>query len=389
MDYESLKKEVYEKYVEIFPDIWGLNQWLYHNPELPRQEHEAVKKLGAFLETHGFTVHYNAAGLNTGFMARFVSGEGGPKIGFLAEYDALPEVGHGCGHNLIAASCLGAAVALAKTLQKPAEIIVMGTPDEEYDGGKIEMAEQDLFSELDLALQLHPSIDTTFAGGSSVPHQTMVISYKGSSAHTAVNPSEGVNALNGVLIAFAGLYSMQQYLKPGTRIPATITHGGGAPNAVPQFAQFRIHITTEDPDYLKEVSGKVENCANAGGLATGAEVNIWKGSPYKKLNSNPVLTKVLAETLEQNGYQLSESPENMAATDVGNVSWECPSTMAYVSLGLEEDAVMHSKEFAAATISEKGEAFLNNAVKVMSELTLKAIYEPALLKKAKEAFLSN
>jgi len=385
MDYENLKKEVYEKYVEIFPDIWEINRWLYNNPELPRQEHEATKKLGEFLEAQGFTVQYNAAGLNTAFIARYTTGEGGPKIGFLAEYDALPEVGHGCGHNLIAASCIGAAVSLARVIKEPAEIIVLGTPDEEYDGGKIEMAAQGLFSDLDLAIQLHPSIDTTFAGGSSVPHQTMVVSYKGSAAHTAVNPSEGVNALNGVLIAFGGLYAMQQYLKPGTRIPATITHGGGAPNAVPQFAQFRIHITTEDPDYLKEVSGKVENCANAGGLATGAEVDIWKGSPYKKLKSNPVLTGILSEDLEQAGYHLNDAPENMAATDVGNVSWECPTTMAYVSLGLEK-TVMHSKEFAAATVSEKGESFLNNAVQVMTSLILKVILEPELLKKAKDAF---
>ncbi len=237
----------------------------------------------------------------------------------------------------------------------------------------------------DFSRQIHASTDRNEAGGSSTPHQTMVISFHGKPAHTAANPSEGVNALNAVIITFVGLNAMQQYLKPGTRMPATVTHGGGAPNAVPHFAQMRIHVTTLEPDYLLEVVEKIENCAKAGGLATGARVDIWKGPIYKKLYPNKILTEALEENMRALGRKLQDPQPATAATDVGNVSWECPTTMAYISLNLPGIA-LHTKEVAEATVGEKGEKALMDSIKAMAGTVIDIITNPKLLAEMKNEF---
>ncbi|ACB86224.1 amidohydrolase [Natranaerobius thermophilus] len=384
---DKLKDKLYQRIDDNFSELQEMSKWLYDNPELPMQEYKSVERLIEYLEKYGFEVETKIANLDTSFIARYKIGEGGPKIGFLAEYDALPEVGHGCGHNLIAASCVGSAVNLAKTLEPdtPAEIIVFGTPDEEYDGGKIFMAEEGAFQGIDAALQIHPSPVRNDVGGSSTPHQTMVIDFHGKSAHTAFNPTEGINALNAVHITFAGLHAMHQYLKRGTRIPATITNGGGAPNTVPDFAQMRVHVTTIESDYLEEVVQKIENCAQAGALATGARAEINKGPAYKKLFSNGVLTKQMEKNLKEMGYDLAEPPEAPYATDVGNVSWECPTTMGHLSLQIP-DVAMHTKKMASTTVSEQGEKTLRDSVKAMASTALDMITDNELLEQAKQEF---
>jgi amidohydrolase len=385
MSRESLKEEVARKVEELFPEISSLSCWLYENPELPRAEYQAVEKITGYLAEKGFQIESGVAGLETAFVARCKIGEGGPRIGFLAEYDALPEVGHGCGHNFIAASCVGAAAALAQTIRDPAEIIVFGTPDEEYDGGKIIMAEAGVFRGTDAAMQIHVLPGTSYLGGSSTPHQTMVISFHGKPAHTAFNPTEGISALNAVLITFIGLNAMQQYLKPGTRIPATVTDGGGAPNIVPEFAQMRIHVTTLEPDYLTEVVNRIEDCARAGALATGARVDIWKGPVYRKLYCSNELTRTLKRNLEGFGFSFEDPPEASFATDVGNVSWECPTTLGFLSME-SPDLPLHTKELAARTVSERGREILENVVKGMAATAVDLITDAGLLARIRQGY---
>lgn len=382
---EENKRRLFSIIDQLQDELEGLSHWLYENPELPKEEFQAVERLTHYLQGKGFLIEKGVGGLETAFIATYRTGEGGPQIGFLAEYDGLPKVGHGCGHNIIGSSCVGAAVALSRFLQRPAELKVMGTPDEEYDGGKAVMAAAHLFSDLDMAIQIHPTSQENSVGGSSTPHQTMVMSFHGQSAHTAGNPTQGINALNGVLITFAGLHAMQQYLRPGARIPATITDGGGAPNAVPDFAQMRVHVTAAEADYLLEVVEAVENCARAGALATGARLDIWKGPIYRALYSNPTLTQLLGDHLTGLGYQLLPPPPATSATDVGNVSWECPTTYAHLSLDIPGTPA-HSREFAVATIRETGRRVLMDSVKSMAATALDVIEKPEVLKKMKEEY---
>jgi amidohydrolase len=379
------KRRVFKQIDQMFSEIKSLSEWLYNNPELPKEEYKSCAKMIEYLSGKGFEIERNVAGLETAFIARYKIGGGGPKIGFLAEYDALPEVGHGCGHNIIAASCAGAAVALSTVLDIPSEIIVFGTPDEEYDGGKIIMAEAGVFKDLDAAIQIHPEPNANYAGGSSTPHQTMVISFHGKAAHTAANPHEGVNALNAVIVTFVGMHAMQQYLKPGSRMPATITHGGGAPNAVPKFAQMRVHVTTLEPDYLHELVSKIENCAKAGEMATGARADIWKGPVYRKLYSSSPLARVCSENLEITGRKLQDPPEPKSASDMGNVSWECPTVYGHISLDVP-GIPRHSKEFADATMTEKGFKALLDATKVLAGATVDMLENPEILEEMKKEY---
>ncbi len=374
----SGKNRLMKEVDAISREIREIAKWLYLNPETPREERKAVEYLTAYLHKNGFEIERNTAGLETAFIARYKKYSGGPRVGFLAEYDALPGVGHGCGHNLIAASCIGGAVALAKVLDGPGEIIVFGTPDEEYDGGKILMAQAGVFKGLNAAMQIHFWNTKGFIGTSSSPHQTMVISFKGKASHSAATSSEGINALNAVLISFAGLHALQQNLRPGTKLPATITHGGGSPNAVPEFAQFRIHVTTVEADYLPKVVEKVKNCARAGALATGAEVDIWEGPVYKSLPYNKPLANVLRRQIEELGYELEDAHGLQAATDVGNVGWECPTVFGLMDLGT--NALLHSREFADATVGEQGKKGVIDAVKAMAFSALEIIEDEELCK---------
>lgn len=385
MDNVPDKQRVQDEVIRILPEVQDLSNWLYNNPETPMNEYRAVERITGYLKKEGFEVKVGIAGLETAFIARYRIGEGGPRIGFLAEYDALPEVGHACGHNIIAASCVGAATVLARMLEAPAEIIVFGTPDEEYDGGKIIMAEAGVFSGLDIAMQIHPYPSGSYISTYSTPHRTMVMSFKGKAAHTANNPTEGVNALNAVLVTFAGLNALQQYLKPGSRMPATITHGGGAPNAVPEFAQMRVHITALEPDYLLQLVEKVENCAKAGGLATGAEVDIKKGPIYKRMYPNRVLLGIMEQKMKDFEVEFNGYRDSNAATDVGNVSWECPTVLGFISLGIPEHP-LHSKEFASATVSKKGKKALENAIAIMAGTALEIIGSPEAFKECKDEF---
>lgn len=362
------------------PSLLELARELYDDPETPAEEHRSAARVAALLRSRDFSVETAVAGLPTAFIARRDGARPGPAVTFLCEYDALPGVGHGCGHNLIAASTAGAAVALAELLEAeglPGTVMVHGTPDEEYDGGKILMADAGLFDGVDAAMQIHPSNGGNFLGGSSTPHQTMVITFRGRAAHTAWEPERGINALSATLITFVGLNALQPHLRPGTRIPATITDGGGAPNAVPERSAFRIHITTLDWDYLGEVSEKVRNCARAGALASGAGLEIQQGPPYMPTYSSGPLTEALGLSLGALGMEMEPRPPAQAATDVGNVSHRCPTVWCSMSLTGPETA-MHSREFAAATVADGAWNWIERAASAMALTGLRVMTDPEL-----------
>ncbi|MDP2872461.1 MAG: M20 family metallopeptidase [Bacillota bacterium] len=381
MDTGPYRARIVEQITALRPELAALVRELHDDPEPPAAEHRSAARVAALLAAHSFSVETGVADLPTAFVARRHGGRRpGPTVTFLCEYDALPGVGHGCGHNLIAASTTGAAIALAKVLDLaglPGTVLVHGTPDEEYDGGKILMAEAGLFDGIDAAMQIHPSNGGNFLGGSSTPHQTMVVTFRGRAAHTAWEPERGINALSATLITFVGLNALQPHLRAGTRIPATITDGGGAPNAVPERSAFRIHITTLDWDYLAEVSERVRNCARAGALASGAGLEIQQGPPYMPTCSNGPLTAALGESLGALGVDMEPRPPAQAATDVGNVSHRCPTVWCSMRLTGPE-AAMHSREFAAATVTDGAWPWLEPASAAMALTGLRVLADPAL-----------
>lgn len=385
-DLPTLKQRACAAVDELADELFGLARRMYAEPELSGAESRASAWLADLLEAHGFTVQRAVAGLPTAFRADW--GNGGPALGFLAEYDALPVVGHGCGHNIIGTSCAGAAIAVARALQGsglPARAVVMGCPDEELNGGKVPMVKHGAFAGLDACMQVHPSTATRLWAPTPAA-LSMLATFNGKAAHTASVPWLGVNALNAAVLCINALGLLKQHMTEDVRIPATITDGGGVPNVVSERAEVRIHITVRDPVYLHTVIEQVMNCARGAALATGATVEFWQSPVYLPHRPNGPLGELLAGSLRDLG--LTVSPPLLAArasTDVGNVSQEIPTACALLSIA-PPSVKGHTHEMAAATVTAEGRQALLDAAKAMAMTALAVYQNPALLEHMRRDF---
>ncbi len=357
-----------EEIKAIKEEMLHYSNWLYENPELPRQEFNSARELCLWLEKHNFEVTREVAGMPTAFTAVYEQEKGGPQVGFLAEYDALPVIGHGCGHNIIASSSVGAGIALASRLKQtktPGKVIVYGCPDEEYDGGKVPMVEAGMFpTSLNATLHIHPG-KVNGLWGWTPSATSMLMKFHGKAAHTASEPEEGINALHALLIAFRALDALRHHVKDGTRMPATITDGGGAPNAVPEYAEGRIHITTVEKDHLLKVIEKVKNCGRGGAIAAGAEVEFWEGPIYDHMLMNEAIGEVMEEHYMALGLEVAPPKRGIGSTDVGNVSVVTPTCAGTIAV-VGSEVKMHSREFAHATVSDRGKKALLDAAAIMA-----------------------
>ncbi len=253
-----------------------MSQFVHAHPEIALEEVESAEAVADTLERHGFTVERGIAGLPTAFKA--TKGSGSPVIAFLAEYDALPELGHGCGHNLIAGSNVAAGIGLAAALEHvPGTVIVFGTPAEEAYGGKVVMADAGAFDGVDVVLSSHPAAMTARVAlepgsGSCLAVQEVVIVFHGKTAHAASDPENGVNALNAVIHTFTGIDALRQHVTPDVRIHGIITHGGVAPNVVPEYARARFYVRAQTQRAVRDLVEKVHHIAEGAALITGARL---------------------------------------------------------------------------------------------------------------------
>jgi len=388
MESQTLKARVGQEISGLRERLVGISDWLYEHPELGNEEQQAVERLTAELTADGFAVETGLAGLPTTFKATFSLGAPGPAIGFLAEYDALPGIGHGCGHNLIAASCLGAAVALTRVLAGTGgTVIVFGTPAEETTGGKIQMTEAGVFGGLDAAMSVHPA-NRTSVGGSSLASHPLEISFRGKAAHAAAAPQEGINALDALLQTFAAMKALKHHLRDDVRMPGIITRGGAAPNIVPDYAAARFSLRAADRDYLESVIEKVKNCARGAALATGAEASFYHYEPlFDALWNNPVLQEAFRVNLTEMGYTVEVLPpeERGGSTDVGNVSQVVPTIHPDIAIG-PADLQSHTQAFAEATKSAAGHRGMLDAAQAMALTAVDIFTRPELRQAIKEEF---
>ena len=246
---------------------------IHAHPELGNEEHHAAEVLTGFLDRHGFEVERPFAGIETAFKATASGSSDGPVIAILAEYDALPDIGHGCGHNLIAQSAVGAGIGTQAALDGLSGTVqVIGTPAEETDGAKIRMLDAGVFDDVDVVLSSHPASNRTFIQTDVPVGESLSLAlvgfryaYHGKAAHAASAPHEGVNALNAVLHLFAGIDSLRQHLRGDARVHGVITHGGSAANVVPDYAEANFFLRAEDRGYLAEVVDKgARRCRRSG-----------------------------------------------------------------------------------------------------------------------------
>lgn len=329
-------------------ELVALSERLHASPETAWQETQACRWVSDALRRGGFEVTPDYLGLGTAFHASY--GSGATRIGLCAEYDALPGLGHACGHNLIAAMSVGAAVALAAVADDlDVTVEVYGTPAEEGGGGKIEMLERGAFAGLDLAMMAHPApVDVAEARPFAVSHSH--VTYRGKAAHAAAYPEQGVNAADAFTVAQVALGLLRQQLPGTVRVHGVVTNGGEAPNAIPQTTEGRWYVRAETLAELAEIEPRVRRCFEAGATATGCELIIEPESePYAEFTADePAL-----EAYRRNALTLGRSfgaPEaaqtmNRASTDMGNVSQIVPAIHPYIGLD-SLPALNHQREFA-------------------------------------------
>ncbi|MDY4314235.1 M20 family metallopeptidase [Pectobacterium actinidiae] len=339
----------------------------------------------------GFTVTRDIAGHETGFVARKGQANSGPRIGYLAEYDALPGLGHACGHNLIGTSSVAAAIALSQVVdQTGGEVWVFGTPAEEggvNGSAKGSFADAGVFDGTDAALMFHGWKDTHLTSA-SLAVDPLDFHFTGRAAHASASPEEGINALDAVIQLFTGINALRQQLPGDARIHGIITHGGDAPNIIPEYAAARFFIRASTWKRAQAVSEKVRAIAEGAALATGATVKIARfQNPIKDLIINRPLDAIVGEELTALGETLSQELRvAMGSTDAGNASHVIPVSHCYIKIG-PDDLVAHTPAFRDAAVSPQGDRALLVAAQALALSGYRLLTEPSLLESVKADFL--
>ena len=357
------------------------------NPELGFVEFEASKLLTDVLETAGFTVERGLGSLPTAFRA--VKGSGRPNIALLCEYDALPEIGHACGHNLIGVASVGAALGLAEWIDEAGgTLTVLGAPGEETGGGKTILVKEGQLENIDAAMMFHPSSENILMSTSNALDAFEFV-YEGRTAHAAGSPEKGINALDGVLQLFNGVNALRQMVKDSVRIHGVITDGGKAANIIPERAVAQFYVRAPQRQYLDEVAAKVVAIAEASAKMSGTKLT-WSNFEYSNDNMvpNAALSSVWADNMRMLGIKdWVEYREGRGSSDMGNVSQVVPSIHPYLSVG--GGLTGHTVEFAEACLSDRGLDVMLQASKLLAATAWDLWTEPAYLDKIRSEFVLN
>ena len=376
----TMKNKLINELHNVEQELWDICCKLYENPELGDQEFESMKLLTNMLEAHGFEIETGIVNRPTAFKAEFNSGKPGPKIAYLAEYDALPGVGHGCGHNLIGTMSVGAGITLSKVIQEiGGSVVVLGTPAEETNGAKVPMSAQGIFDDIDVAMILHPS-DESFISGESLAMDAIQFAYKGKASHAAASPEKGINALDSVIQLFNGINALREHLPTDVRIHGIISDGGVAANVVPDYAVAQFYIRAKERSYLNEVVGKVKNIANGAALMTGATLEISNYElSYDDMNTNQTLSDAFTENLKKTSeLPIYPAKSSYGSIDMGNVSQVVPAIHPYIGLN-KPGLVAHTEEFANQTITKDGFTALQSGALALAYTGLDVITDTKLM----------
>jgi len=379
-------------YVDNIADqLISVSRDIYEHPELKFEEFRASQLLAEKLQGAGFATKLGVAGLETAIHADHPAVSNGPTVAIISEYDALPEIGHACGHNLIAAAGLGAALAVGAVKgDLPGKLVFLGTPGEEGGGGKVVMVNAGLFADVDAAMMFHPS-SRTVVDRKSLAITEVMIEFTGKAAHAAGSPEKGINALDAVIQTFNGINAMRQHIKDGARIHGIITDGGAKPNIVPEHAAANFYVRALENDYRDELLEKLRACAQGAALATGATLDFKiVGHSYKAMKPNRAIGDAFVKNLAGLGEPLNPPPldAGMGSTDMGDVSQVVPSIHAYIEI-CDENVAGHSREFAEASISKRGLDVMLIAAKALAMTTIDIFTNPELAKRMWEEFRSS
>lgn len=375
-------------------DLIELGRFIHSHPEIALEEVESSNRAASFLEERGFSVERGIAGLATAFRATY--GDGEPRIAFLAEYDALPVVGHGCGHNLIAMTAIGAGLGLAEVVgQTGGSVVVFGTPAEEAVGGKIIMAEAGVFDDIDLAMGAHPGTEeaecpTVEGSGQALASQAVTIAFHGRSAHAAADPYNGINALDALIETFNGINALRQHLKSDARIHGIVVKGGEAPNVIPDYAEGLFYVRSQTRMDMAALVERVNDIARGAALMTGAtlEFSLAEHANFDMITNYPVARR-LKRHMDTLAIPLREAvaAEGSGSSDWGNVSYIVPSVETEFPI-LEGVCTWHSQTVVEAANSDYAYQQGIAVAQAMALTGLEALTDKSVLAEARESFLA-
>jgi len=371
---------------DISDELIAVSHAIHENPELGYEEHFAHEQLTKVLIDKGLDVHKSAYEIDTAFEA--TAGKTGPVVALLCEYDALPGIGHACGHNIIAAAGIGAGLAastLAETFN--GQLRILGTPAEEGGGGKVRMLNRGAFESVEAVLMIHPA-DADLPNISSLAVQQLKATYTGKAAHAAAAPEKGINALDGAVLGYMGVAALRQHIAPDERLHGIFTNGGQKANIVPETAESTWYARSSTMDRLEVLKTRLVETLNGGAKSAGCEIQIeWINEPYAEVLDNTPILDAYMKNSESIGRVIKAPIGDgvVGSTDLGNVSHVVPSIHPMVKVAPEGTAI-HTIDFEKWAKSEEADKGLLDSAKAMAMTVIDCWHDPSLLKQAKEFF---
>jgi len=387
---ETTHKRVCDRIDAVAEELIEVSRAIHARPELAFEEHFACETLSSTLSDHGLAPARGVFTLPTAFEAQINANTAGPTVAILAEYDALPGIGHACGHNIIATSALGATLGLAAVADTlPGNVRLIGTPAEERGGGKELMARAGAFDGVDAAMMIHPA-GMNLASMPCICVAEVQVVYHGKSAHASAMPHKGVNALDGLLLAYQAISNLRQHIRATERIHGIITEGGQAPNIVPDRTSGDFYVRAANEKDLARLKPRVQACFEAGARGSGCEVEVnWANVDYLDLNTNWPLAEQFQSHAESLGREFIPYEEALGfgagSTDMGNVSHRVPSIHPMVAVA-PPNVVIHNPEFTRWAGSEKGDEAVLDGAKALALTAADFLLSGGLRDEAKRAY---
>ena len=387
---ESIHSRIQKRIDELSDELIKVSRAIHARPELAFEETFACETLTTAAARHDLEPKAGVFTLPTAFEAGFNQGVSGPTVALLAEYDALPSIGHACGHNIIATAALGATLGLqAVARELPGRVRLLGTPAEERGGGKELMARAGAFDGVDAALMIHPA-GINISSMPCICVAEVEVIYHGRSAHAAAMPHKGINALDALLLAYQAISNLRQHIRSTERIHGIVTEGGAAPNIVPDRTAGQFYVRAANEKDLGRLKPRVQACFEAGAQATGCEVEVkWADVDYLDLNTNWPLAECFrghAEELGRTFVPYEEAARQGAgSTDMGNISYRVPSIHPMVATA-PANVVIHHPDFEKWAGSEMGDAGAIDGAKALALTAADFLLSPELQEKSRKAF---
>ncbi len=388
---EDLWKRVEAKIDEAAPQAFEVSDWMAAHPEIGGEERGATKKHAEFLSRFGFDVELPAWDIETAYRGVMAGCGAGRRAALMVEYDALPGLGHGCGHNAHGSMSLLAGAGLSAVMKEiPGELLMLGTPAEENLGGKIVMARRGAFDNLDFAIMIHCAGGQSCVGYRALACRAYEFTFEGKASHAASAPWEGRNALNAARILFESLDMWRQHLRPETRIHGIVTEGGYYANIVPERVVVQFYFRAPDNAMEDDLIEKALDCARGAALCTGTKVS-WRlfEEPFDAMKPNPAAEAMVLKVFEELGVPALASHPALNSSDVGNVSWKCPALQPEFDISDGVFIAGHTREFLAASISPATHPKIVTGAKILAKSVLSVLTDDALAAEIRADFEKN